>query len=225
MDQIGPRMDQLGPGMGQIGPLMHQKELKIVFLYQKYPLFCRIFFGDHTLSVEIILNEVSLGGSPVLLSVRTIVKEWDVLCLVTFLHFHTLYHYIYRHHGLSICSSIFATAAQKSCKSKLSNLSLAQTSVVPWKWWNDFSDLTSSMDKKNLSLGVEGFLRPQWTAENRFVREFMTLIRSLIPGFNWSWFFRLDQVMMCKGDWDSKWKEHQVEGLKLVSSESNEITL
>jgi len=72
MDHIGPRMDQLGPGMGQTGPQMHQKEL---FLYQKYPLFCRIFFADHTLSVEIILNEVSLGGSPVLLSVRTIVKE------------------------------------------------------------------------------------------------------------------------------------------------------
>ena len=148
---------------GQIGPLMHQKELKIVFLYQKYPLFCRIFFGDHTLSVEIILNEVSLGGSPVLLSVRTIVKEWDVLCLVTFLHFHTLYHYIYRHHGLSICSSIFATAAQKSCKSKLSNLSLAQTSVVPWKWWNDFNKFTSGMDTQNLSFGGEDICdRSEW---------------------------------------------------------------
>ena len=65
MDHIGPRMDQLGPGMGQTGPQMHQKEL---FLYQKYPLFCRIFFADHTLSVEIILNEVSLGGSPAISS-------------------------------------------------------------------------------------------------------------------------------------------------------------
>ena len=187
--------------------------------------FAEVLFAEHMLSEGIILNEVSLGGSPVLLSVRTIVKEWDVLCLLTFLHFHTLYHYIYRHHGLSICSSIFATAAQKSCKSKLSNLSLAQTSVVPWKWWNGLSNLTASMDTQNLSLGGGGYLRPQWTAQNRFVMEFMTLIRSLIPGFNWSWFFRLDQVMMCKGDWDSTWKEHQVEDLKLVSSESNEITL
>ena len=92
--------------------------------------------------------------------------------------------------------------------------------VVKW-----FQQPNVKHGHKKLSLGVEGYLRPQWTAENRFVREFMTLIRSLIPEFNWSWFFRLDQVMMCKGDWDSTWKEHQVEDLKLVSSELSEITL
>ena len=34
-----------------------------------------LFFSENALWEEIILNEVSLGGSPVLLSVRTIVKE------------------------------------------------------------------------------------------------------------------------------------------------------
>ena len=49
--------------MDQIGPTIHQKKDEIVFLYQKY-LLLRIFFAEHTLSEEIILNEVSLGKSP-----------------------------------------------------------------------------------------------------------------------------------------------------------------
>ena len=48
--------------MNHIGPKMDQKRLKIVFLYNC--LFAEILFAQHTLSEEIILNEVSLGGSP-----------------------------------------------------------------------------------------------------------------------------------------------------------------
>ena len=57
--QISPKRAKNGVSaldkMDQIGPKMDQQGLKIVLLYQKY-----FFFS----SEEIILNEVSLGGSP-----------------------------------------------------------------------------------------------------------------------------------------------------------------
>ena len=42
---------------------MDKQGLKLVFLYQKYLLLAEILFAEHTLSEEIILNEVSLEGS------------------------------------------------------------------------------------------------------------------------------------------------------------------
>ena len=48
--------------MDQKGPQMDPEGLKIVFLYQQC-LFCGNFIGT-TLSEEIILDNVSLGGSP-----------------------------------------------------------------------------------------------------------------------------------------------------------------
>ena len=45
--------------MDQPGLEMDQKVPKIEFLYQKY-----LFFLEHTVLGEIILNEVSFGGSP-----------------------------------------------------------------------------------------------------------------------------------------------------------------
>ena len=49
--------------MDQIGSKLGQKGLKKVFLYQRY-FFREILFAEHTLLEEIILNVVSLGGSP-----------------------------------------------------------------------------------------------------------------------------------------------------------------
>ena len=45
--------------LDQPGLEMDQKVLKIVLFYQKYLLFL-----EHTLSEEIILNEIRFGGSP-----------------------------------------------------------------------------------------------------------------------------------------------------------------
>ena len=44
-----------------IGPNRLKRSM---LLYQKYLFFAEILFAEHTLSEEIILNEVSLGGSP-----------------------------------------------------------------------------------------------------------------------------------------------------------------
>ena len=46
----------------QMGPQTDQKGLQIMFCTKKY-LFC----GDYTLSEEIILNEISVGGSPTII--------------------------------------------------------------------------------------------------------------------------------------------------------------
>ena len=50
--------------MDQIRLEMDPKGLKLVLLYQKYLLLAEILFGEQTLSEEIILNEVRLGGNP-----------------------------------------------------------------------------------------------------------------------------------------------------------------
>ena len=50
--------------MDQIGPKMDQKGLNIVFFYPKKTFFVEIWFAEHTLYEEIILNEVGRGESP-----------------------------------------------------------------------------------------------------------------------------------------------------------------
>ena len=49
--------------MDQIGLTMDSKGLKVVFC-TKNTFLPKILFAKHTLSEEIILKEVSLGGSP-----------------------------------------------------------------------------------------------------------------------------------------------------------------
>ena len=56
-------LHQIWLKMDQIGPKVDPKGLEIVLL-QENSFFAEILFAEHTLSEDIILNEVSLGGSP-----------------------------------------------------------------------------------------------------------------------------------------------------------------
>ena len=49
--------------MDQIGPKLDQKGLRIVFCTEN-TFFSDILFAEHTLSEEIVLDEVSLGARP-----------------------------------------------------------------------------------------------------------------------------------------------------------------
>ena len=49
--------------MEQVGPKIDQQGLEMVLLYQKFLFFAQILFSKHTLSEEIILNEIGQEGS------------------------------------------------------------------------------------------------------------------------------------------------------------------
>ena len=49
--------------MDQIGPKVDQQGLEMVLLYRKFLFFAQILFSKHTLSEEIILNEIGQEGS------------------------------------------------------------------------------------------------------------------------------------------------------------------
>ena len=49
--------------MDQVGPKIDQQGLEMVLLYRKFLFFAQILFSKHTLSEEIILNEIGQEGS------------------------------------------------------------------------------------------------------------------------------------------------------------------